>query len=487
MILAMLLGMVVNVGLQTDHKVKMQNAADAATYSGGIVLARGMNTLAFTNHLLCDVFALTAYMREARDRNAESLAYDILPAWSKVGSLFQQSKFPKFQRLGGAITQKVPLEKEMVYSFSEWAAASSELVLPTLEAILEERQIPEFQRALVMVTPPLAQVAANEVALQYARGADPPGGMGAGAAPPTGGSTTGSRRWSNLGVQGGPTERVFRAVIWRTIVDPVGGAAEQQWRTLPVVDPVMDDVPDRQKYIDISKTQRERLSHRYLADWNNETLRSFDYEGKMSQFANFWRGFTCGHLEKLLNEEYPYDNLLFVIRTQQDEIQDVNAHLELDFQFVGVVYSPKIPELLPGLFENPIESDAQTFCQIMLFIPEPRLVKGWRRTDQPPQNQMEHIGGVPGDVIGVAQNPFPDEEPDPNDPRWEWYVYRESRPRHWDLLNQNWTVQLMPARTQKLADILRTPPRLPGLGLEGLTLPELRGVNRADVDEINSH
>ncbi len=34
MILAMLLGMVVNVGLQADSKVKMQNAADAATYSG---------------------------------------------------------------------------------------------------------------------------------------------------------------------------------------------------------------------------------------------------------------------------------------------------------------------------------------------------------------------------------------------------------------------------------------------------------------------
>ncbi len=39
--------------------------------AGGVTdMRRGMNTLAFTNHLLCDVFALTAFMREARDGNA---------------------------------------------------------------------------------------------------------------------------------------------------------------------------------------------------------------------------------------------------------------------------------------------------------------------------------------------------------------------------------------------------------------------------------
>ena len=34
------------------RKVKIQNAADAATMSGATVLARGMNTLVFTNHLI---------------------------------------------------------------------------------------------------------------------------------------------------------------------------------------------------------------------------------------------------------------------------------------------------------------------------------------------------------------------------------------------------------------------------------------------------
>src|SRR4030095_7324442 len=72
LLLTVLMGMVINVGRQVDNKVKLQNAADASTYSGGVVLARGMNTLAFSNHLLCDVFAMTAFLREGSQRNAET-------------------------------------------------------------------------------------------------------------------------------------------------------------------------------------------------------------------------------------------------------------------------------------------------------------------------------------------------------------------------------------------------------------------------------
>ena len=42
LLLTMLLGMAINTGRQIDNKVKLQNAADASTYSGGVVLARGM-------------------------------------------------------------------------------------------------------------------------------------------------------------------------------------------------------------------------------------------------------------------------------------------------------------------------------------------------------------------------------------------------------------------------------------------------------------
>ncbi|NQT39780.1 MAG: Tad domain-containing protein, partial [Planctomycetes bacterium] len=91
LLLTMLLGMVMNAGRRVDGKVRMQNAADAAAHSGGVVLARGMNTLSFTNHLLCDVFALTAFMREARDGNATAQSPEILESWSGVASVLETS------------------------------------------------------------------------------------------------------------------------------------------------------------------------------------------------------------------------------------------------------------------------------------------------------------------------------------------------------------------------------------------------------------
>src|SRR5208283_4203515 len=100
MFLAMLLGMIMNVGRHVDGKIRMQNAADASAYSGGVALSRGMNALAFTNHLLCDVFAVTAVLREARDENSASYTPRILAAWSKLAPIFSSSRFPKFAALG---------------------------------------------------------------------------------------------------------------------------------------------------------------------------------------------------------------------------------------------------------------------------------------------------------------------------------------------------------------------------------------------------
>ena len=91
LLFTMLLGMVMNVGRHADNKIRMQNAADAAAYSGGVVVARGMNTLAFTNHLLFDVFAMTAFMREARDRHGEAYVPEILAAWNREAGKFAGS------------------------------------------------------------------------------------------------------------------------------------------------------------------------------------------------------------------------------------------------------------------------------------------------------------------------------------------------------------------------------------------------------------
>lgn len=470
MLMAMLLGMLINSARQVDSKIKMQNAADAAAYSGGVVIARGMNSLAFTNHLLCDVFALTAFMREARDRNAESFVPGVLAAWQQIGPVLATSGFPKFDRLGTAITQKTPREQEMVTRYSQWAAAASDLMLPVLEEILAEEQIPEYQRALITATPHLAQIAANRIAALHGedRGRN---------------SNSGSNAAAANAHASGP----MAGVLWRTIGDVVGGVSEDSRRTLPAVDPVLDSEPDQDRYLDLARQQRRTLAQRYLADWNNASLRVFDREAKMSQFGNLWRSFTCGQLEKLL-DEYPESNLPQMIRGQTADGLTRNDYLEQQFMYVSVIYRPQLQETLPGLFSNPITSDAQAFSQVMIFVPEPRLVKKQgRRCDSPPRPDL-NIGGVPGHLISF---PATDErEPlDPSEER-EWVVCRQSRPRTWDLLNQNWTCQLVPATTAVMPTILESDPRGMSPAIEipfNLKLPNLAGVDGAALRKISMH
>ncbi len=180
--LVILLGMVMNTGQQVDQKIKMQNAADAATYSGGVVLARNMNSLAFTNQLLSEVFALTAFMREAQARRAESLTPEMLDNWERIGQfMFTPSEFSKFAELGLAINEKIPPmrevdgDREMIFAFSEWAAAGSELMLPVFEGILAEGLIPQFQVALVETTPYMVQTAVDETAQRHGQAWPRPG------------------------------------------------------------------------------------------------------------------------------------------------------------------------------------------------------------------------------------------------------------------------------------------------------------------------
>ena len=124
LLLTMLLGMIMNVGRQVDGKIRMQNAADDAAYTGGVMLARGMNALAFTNHLLCDVFALTAFMEECARPELGLLCPQNSGGLAGDRADFRQSNFPKFQALGSAIAHKVPLEQAMVNTYGQWAAAT---------------------------------------------------------------------------------------------------------------------------------------------------------------------------------------------------------------------------------------------------------------------------------------------------------------------------------------------------------------------------
>ncbi|MFQ5735028.1 MAG: TadE/TadG family type IV pilus assembly protein, partial [Planctomycetaceae bacterium] len=315
-----LLVKLVNVGRHVDDKVRMQNAADAGAYSGGVVMARGMNTLAFTNHLEAEVFALAAYMRTAQMRDdegnlvVESLTPDVLDKWEEIGKVFRQyggqAGYAKFEKLGKAIEGKVPLERGVVSGFSEMTARHAELTLPVLEYILHAGEadasggsfgsvvdvpeggiIPRFQRALVRSVPQVANLTANELAIRYGRPGEP------------------LRRM----------RRPMQGRMWRTDAVSFGAADESDplMRTLPAIDPspTGSDGPPNRQYYDIARRQREALAKHYLELWIRDWMGPyFAYAGrnrpgrstaKMSQFINLWRTLACGHLKVLLDLEYP--------------------------------------------------------------------------------------------------------------------------------------------------------------------------------------
>ncbi len=384
--LAMLLGMVMNVGRHVDGKIRMQNAADSAAYSSGVVLARGMNSLAFTNHLLCDVFALTAVLREAQAQNS---------------------------------------------------ASASNQILTLLEQILSEELIPQYQRAVVVAFPDIAQTAAQQTAL---RNGEPE-----------------YRRGPMFGV------------LWRTDARPVGGDAESgdspDDRTLPVVDPELDSLADQDQYVKTAVRQRWRLSHIYLDQWNAEILSGIDQAGNMSEFARLWRSATRGYLKHLLNVEYPRKNLPMVIYQNPLQTADASSALDKHYIFISVVYWKKLPEFGPGLFKNPLEADDQAFAEVHLFIPRKRL--GW--VLEPPPGESGPTGGLGG---GVSS---------------QWVVGRVGGPTGWDLLNQSWDCQLAPVTQAALPTILQSSPDLPGFSSGEYQLPNLSGLSGDDLQQISPH
>ena len=515
----MILVMIVNVGTHIDDKLKMQNASDAATYSGGVVLARGMNGLAFSNHLISDVFAMTAFLREGRDRNAESLVPPVLDAWTFAGETLARSRFPKFTELGAAMVDKVPKEQEAVTAYGELTAAASELSLPVFEYILEAQLIGEFQRSLLQTVPNLAQSVANEVSRRH-------GLLGPSSL--EGRSTLQTDYEHERGRQ--------RAVLWRTSVLPVAFSDESDplSRTLPVVDPdpFQNDYPqllDADVYLEIALRQRRNVARKFLNDWNFDRLRLFNHDSKMSAYFHLWRIATCGQLERLLNIEYPVTNVPMLLRfTDVDDsmerlirqaenpdentrltrrrddhfpwvmnnlrgLVDLDGYLEENFHFVGVTYRRHRTELGPGLFTNPLkaDADAQTFSQISLFVPRPRKIlmhgSGSTPDDGDGVDQVS-LGGTFGftSQLEVPRNRPPAALP-PEDSlervlRERWLP--ESYPTHWDLLNQNWMVQLVPATAERLPEILQTNP---GGDFADVRLPNYGELENNILKRVNSH
>ncbi|RPI82163.1 MAG: hypothetical protein EHM42_09780, partial [Planctomycetaceae bacterium] len=460
--LTMILGMLLNVGKHIDDKIKMQNAADAAAYSGGLVVARGMNALSFSNHLLCDTCALTAFLREARDRNAESMVPEILAAWTNIGGIFAGSEFPKFRTLGSAIKDRVPDEQEVVRTYGEMGSAISAEVLPVLEYVLLERLIPEFQRSVVRTMPLVAQATTNDLASRHSIHRN---------------LQQNRRELRTRGPQVG--------VLWRTTVMPVGYPDEQdpQTRTLPAVDPepgealgqsqpVSDPTPDGLEgidyktlpsptiYLQLAIQQREQLSKMYLRQWIDDRLRFFAVEGKKSQYINLYHVFACGQLMRLLNEEYPYTNLPHMIRlTESGSDRDLyrfcdscqgaaSTYLDRNFMFVGVVYRAPVLEAVSGLFKYPLSHDSLAFTQVEVFVPRARM---WYHEGAGESRPPDIGGGGVGVDVNIPLDPPPTPAVPPG---WS----HEGWPADWSLLTQNWTVKLVPATNDCIAQVLQTRP-----------------------------
>lgn len=456
--LTFLLGLVMNSSFQVDQKVKMQNAADAATYAGAVAIGRSMNSLAFTNHLMCDIFALTAYLRAARDRSAESLVPEILDNWERVGGAFAGSEFHKFSALGLAIPDKVAYERELVGTFSEWAAAGSELMLPVFEQILAEERIPEYQRDLVAATPQLAQTAVEEVARRH------------------------GEAW--------PRGTHLEGVLWRTDAQLLVGTCPLDPPLLPVVDPLQDDAVGWHDYLADARDQRFELAHRYLRHWNNESLLLFDQYAKMSQFSSLWRIFSGGHLQRLLNQEYPDRNLPIQILHRANHGADLNAYLERHHMVIGVVYRKRMGDRFPGIFRNPVTVDTSAYAQAMIFVPRRRLVHHWPGTycRQCPRTRT----GIPGQSLmgGALPHPSPpppDEERNGEDEIQPLVVRQSERfyPEPWSLVNQNWTAQLVPATCERIPEILSTP--LPSCSSSTFDLPAPESLGPEDFLWLSNH
>jgi len=122
----------------------------------------------------------------------------------------------------------------------------------------------------------------------------------------------------------------------------------------------------------------------------------------------------------------------------------------------------------------------------MVFVPRRRLVKAWPR-DTSANNEGEHVGGVPGEE---AHLPVESDNEDGNDggennEEDEWWVVRQSGglyPESWNLLNQNWAMQMTPATSASIPQILSTEPPT-----GNFQTPDLEELSAEDLGWLSNH
>ena len=130
--------------------------------------------------------------------------------------------------------------------------------------------------------------------------------------------------------------------------------------------------------------QRNQFAQQYLGMWNNQVLAFFDFGAKMSQFAQLWRQYSQCEFNNLV-AQYPDSNLPFVLTPAVQSqfaanLQNTNEYYESQmdqyFTFLGVVYWNPTPQLAPGLYRNPVASDAVAYAEVRVFVPTWRII--WR-------------------------------------------------------------------------------------------------------------
>jgi hypothetical protein len=150
-------------------------------------------------------------------------------------------------------------------------------------------------------------------------------------------------------------------------------------------------------------------------------------------------------LDQNSNRNFPH-----VLRPRVLGVQ-TGEWLNLDYTFVGVAYRKKVQPLLPGLFSTLPPPDNQAFAEGFLFVPRRRPVDIW-------YNQ------------------------------WGPYFIYNNYPRHWDLWNENWTFQLVPALSASIPTILQTAPDTPQAAAAGsMQLPALNGLDTEDFRRMTTH
>jgi hypothetical protein len=494
LLFTMLLGMILNVGEQVDDKIRMQNAADAVTMSSGIVVVRSMNTIAFTNHLLSEVFALTAYFREGRDRHAESFVPEILDAWSEMGEQLTQAKFYLFRDLAAEIPTKIEMERQLVRDFGDLTAKKSRFLLPALEVILGDREnaivtgggltltvvvdgvtvesdsihpegddllqlqasarshlIPQFQRQVVRSTPLVANTVAHEIMNRHF-----PANQ-SGRIPKCVLYTTAEGPWLNRN-QNDPNERIM------PVLDPTHEGPDLRFM----------EGRDIGSYQAAATKRRRELAQQYLNDWNSDhhfDLGPFERDAlqdggrvyaKFSQFLNLWRGITCAKLNQLLEVDYPTTNLPHMLR-QPLEGETQQEFLDREYLFSGIVYRSQRPQTMPGMYRVPNQGDAIAFSRVVMFVPRPRY---------------------------GSRGPCPQWEC----PTYDWYgQMRCTMPCYdstlgwsteWNTFNQNWTARMVPTSPENSLLMLGANPQQLAPGVKP---PPIGSMSVQDFKAINTH